>query len=236
MLVYGRNTVTEALNSTYKCSKLYLDENVKEDEKIFNILELARDKKVEIVRTSSKHIASITHSLETQNIALEVDYRTSTLKEVLESNPDKSFVYISESMNEGNIGAIIRTAEIAGFAGVILPNHLNITPTIAKTSTGAIFSIPIIKNQIFQTIKDLKKEAFDIVGIERGGENLYTSNLANNCMFIIGGEDKSLSEPVRKECNIIAEIPQFGSINSLNMSVATAIVIFEHIRQTKFSK
>jgi len=236
MLVYGRNTVTEALLSTYKCTKLFLDENINEDEKIFNILELARTKGIEIVKTSGKHISTLTHSMETQNIALEVDYRASTLKEALELNPDKSFVYISESMNEGNIGAIIRTAEIAGFAGVILPNHLNITPTIAKTSTGALFSIPVIKYPILQTIKELKKEAFDIVGIERGGENLYKSHLSNNCLFIIGGEDKSLSDPVKKECNIIAEIPQFGKINSLNMSVATAIVIFEHIRQTKFSK
>ncbi|MFS8131106.1 MAG: TrmH family RNA methyltransferase [Candidatus Dojkabacteria bacterium] len=236
MLVYGRNTVTEALLSTYKCSKLYLDENIKEDEKIFNILELARLKGVEIIKTNGKHISILAHSVETQNIALEVDYRASTLREALTLNPDKSFVYISESTFEQNVGAIIRTAECAGFAGVILPNHLNITPTIAKTSTGAIFSIPVIKYPIFQAIKELKKEAFDIIGIERGGENLYESKLSNNCLFIIGGEDKSLSDPVKKECNIIAEIPQFGKINSLNMSVATAIVIFEHIRQTKFDR
>lgn len=236
MLVYGRNTVAEALKSNFKCSKLYLEDNIKQDEKVLLILDLAHEKGVEIIKTSAKHISTLTHSQETQNIALEVDYRTLSLKEALDVNPDKSFVYISESMNEGNIGAIIRTAEIAGFAGVIIPNHLNITGTIAKTSTGALFSLPIIKFPIFQTIKELKKQAFDIVGIERGGENVYEANLSNNCLFIIGGEDKSLSEPIRKECNIIAEIPQFGKINSLNMSVATAIVIFEHIRQTKFSK
>src|SRR5690606_33574111 len=94
-----------------------------------------------------------------------------------------------------------------------------------------LFHIPIIQESIFNTLTTCKKNGFFVYGIERDG-NIYTkTDLTGNALFIIGGEDKSLSEQVRKKCDAILEIPQFGKVNSLNMSVATSIVLFERVRQ-----
>lgn len=230
MIVYGRNTVIEAIKSLYPVDTLFVEENIKHDEKIANILRLAKQSNIDIQFFPNKSLSKITRSEEHQGIACDIEYKESKFNEIDWEN-DMGFIYISEATFEQNIGAIIRTAECAGFGGVIIPNKVEITPTIAKISTGALFHIPVISYPIYQAIKDFKKEGYAIYGIERDGKSYFEEEISSRALFIIGGEDKSLSDGVREECDAILEIPQFGKINSLNMSNASSIVIYEYVRQ-----
>ncbi len=231
MVFYGRNIVLEAIRSQHKCTSIILQEGISETEKIATILTEAKAKQIPISYQSRKEISSITKSEEHQGVLVNVDYKIFNLKDLIGKEDQQSFIYISTATFEHNIGAISRSAEVAGLSGVIIPKDADVTPTVAKTSAGAIFHIPIIKLPIFNAIKTLKDANFFIFGIERDGITYYKTNLTENTLFIIGGEDKSLSDSVRNKCDEILEIPQSGKVNSLNMSVASSIVLFERNRQ-----
>jgi 23S rRNA (guanosine2251-2'-O)-methyltransferase len=234
MTIFGRNTLLQALHSEFTVYEVLLENNIRIDSKIEAILELCKQKKIPLRRLNNKKLDLIVGNKEHQGVAAKISFKTASLKDILQtesSKPSKSFIYISEATFEQNIGAIIRTAESAGLAGVIVPNDIKITGVSAKISTGAIFTIPIIQISIFQCIKELRDEGYKIIGIEKNGDVFYKSDISENSLFIIGGEDKSLSEPLRKQCDKIIEIPQFGKVNSLNMSVATAIILYKHIEQ-----
>lgn len=230
MVVYGRNTVTEALKSKFPVFSLYLEENIHEDEKIREILKLAKKAGCNINYTAGRNLQKLTRSTEHQGVACEIEYIESKFNDI-DWDMDRGYIFISEATFEQNIGAIIRTAECAGLGGVLVPNKVEITATIAKISTGALFHIPVISYSIYQAISKFKKEGFKIYGIERGGNNYFEEELSSRSLFIIGGEDKSLSEGIRAECDSILEIPQFGEINSLNMSNASSIIMYEYVRQ-----
>lgn len=230
MIIYGRNTVIEALNSSHHCEELFLQLDINADSKISLIKDLAQKNGVNVKNISLKDLKKITGSEETQGVALKIHFKEHNLKDVLDKYGN-AYIYISDATYEHNVGAIIRTAECAGFAGVIIPSEIKITPTIAKISTGAIFNIPIIRNSVFNTIKEFKDNGFNVFGIERGGSNIFETSTPLNSLFIIGSEDKGLSKPIIDRCDGILEIPQFGKVNSLNMSVASAIVIYNYLRE-----
>jgi len=230
MIIYGRNTVIEALNSSHPCEELFLQADIHEDQKIHSIRTLAEKNNIPIRNVNLKELKKIANSDETQGVALKVTIHEYQLKDIL-PNATKAFIYISDATYEHNVGAIIRTAECAGFEGVIIPSDIRITPTVAKISTGAIFNIPIIRNPVFNTIKTFKDNGYFVFGIERGGNNIFETSTPINSLFIIGSEDKGLSQPIIEKCDGLLEIPQFGKVNSLNMSVASAIIIYNYLRE-----
>ncbi len=230
MIIYGRNTIIEALNSSHNCEELFLQSDIHLDSKIETIKSLAQKQDIAIRTLSSKELKKLANSEETQGVALKVTFRENSLRDILPSAKN-AFIYISDATYEHNVGAIIRTAECAGFAGVIIPSDIKITPIIAKISTGAVFNIPIIRNPIFNTIKTFKDNGYFVFGIERGGSNIFETTTPLTSLFIIGSEDKGLSAPVIEKCDGLLEIPQFGKVNSLNMSVASAIVMYNYLRE-----
>ncbi|MDQ6985361.1 MAG: 23S rRNA (guanosine(2251)-2'-O)-methyltransferase RlmB [Candidatus Dojkabacteria bacterium] len=231
MIFYGRNVVKEALTSKFKSHKLYIQNNINKDNKISEIIALAKSRAIHVEDINPKKLSKLTNSNEHQGIAIEIDYSVEKLSSINIPDFNDSFIYISDVTYEHNIGAIIRSAECSGLKGVIIPNNTNITGTVAKISTGALFHIPVYREAIFNSIKFFKDLGFKIVGIERDGEKYFESDLSGNNLLIIGGEDKSLSDRVRKKSDLIVEIPQFGKVNSLNMSVAASIIMFDRVRQ-----
>jgi len=227
MLFYGRNVALEALKSRHQVQRLLIQQQIFKDEKIQRIITLAKEDDISIEEISLKQLSKQTHSEEHQGIAVEVQFHYGR-----NIDPQKgSYIYISEATFEHNIGAITRTAECVGLTGVIIPKDISITPVTARTSAGAIFHIPIFQQSLFNTIKLFSSNGVPIYGIERDGKPYFSVELTGPSLFIIGGEDKSLSKQVREECTEILEIPQSGLVNSLNMSVATAIVLYEQARQ-----
>lgn len=238
MQIEGRNPVLETLRSDKVVGKIYLQKDLNQDTKINELVKKAKRDDVKIVRKSKKELDKISVTGAHQGvIAYAKHVQSKNLAEVIEEKYEKresvKILYIREAYHEYNIGAIIRTAECCGFDAVILPPKINVTSQVVRSSMGASEHIPVYSHSLFPLIKMLSAENFKIVGIERTEEaNKYTeSDLTGDIMLIIGGEDKPLSEEITNKCDNTVVIPMRGKVNSLNMSVAAALVMYECLRQ-----
>jgi 23S rRNA (guanosine2251-2'-O)-methyltransferase len=234
MVFSGRNSLVEALNSDlHLVEKVYISQGSNIDEKLQKIIDLCDQSQIKPQWVSRKEIEKLSRTEDTQGVAFDLTFTFSKLSQALSTDnfSDDSYIYIYTATYEHNVGAICRSAETAGFKGVIIPKNIDMTNTIARTSVGSIFNIKIFRESIFQSIKEFKDVGKEIFAIERGGKNYFDTDLSNGGLFIIGGEDKSISENIKKRCNHILEIPQKGKVNSLNMSVAASIIMFESLKQ-----
>ena len=145
------------------------------------------------------------------------------------------FIFILDEIEDPhNLGAIIRTANLAGAHGVIIPKRraVGLTATVAKTSAGAINYTPVAKvTNISQTIEELKKQGLWFVCADMGGETMYNLNLKGPIGLVIGNEGNGVSRLVKDKCDFIASIPMKGDIDSLNASVAAGVLAYEIVRQ-----
>lgn len=226
MLIYGKNVVTELLNSNnHVCKKLIIEQEHVIDDKLEKIINLAKAKNIKIESRDRRSIEKQINNQNSQGVLAEVEFKFSKLNELYESN--KPVILISESDYEHNIGAIIRTAEVLGFGGVIINKHTELTPVIAKSSAGAVFHIPIYSGSIFEAIKLFRKNSYSILGIERGGRDVNDTEVRKDTLLVIGSENKGISSTLAKNIDEFISINQHGKINSLNMSVAAGIIMYE---------
>ena len=165
-------------------------------------------------------------------------YEYATVDEILDKAREKGespFVILLDDIEDPhNLGAIIRTANLAGAHGVIIPKHRasGLTATVAKTSAGALNYTPVAKvTNISKTIEELKKEGMWFVCADMGGTTMYDLDLKGSIGLVIGNEGKGVSRLVKEKCNFVASIPMFGDIDSLNASVATGVLAYEIVRQ-----
>ena len=166
-------------------------------------------------------------------------------KEILEANEidinaarekgEPPFVFILDGIEDPhNLGAIIRTANLAGAHGVIIPKRraVGLTATVAKTSAGALNYTPVAKvTNLSATIEELKKEGLWFVCADMGGETMYNLNLTGPIGLVIGNEGEGVSRLVKEKCDYVASIPMKGNIDSLNASVAAGVLAYEIVRQ-----
>lgn len=217
--------------------KIFMNEGIKRDSKVQSIIELARAKDIKIHYKSKRYLNNIASTAIHQGvIAIKEEGTSWTLKPFIEKlekeNVEPFIIYIREALNEYNIGSIIRSAEIVGAHVVILPPKTHLSPQMVRASMGASEHITIINENLFQAIKLAKSHSIKVVGIELTGEQYYyNSDLTGPTMLIIGGEDRSLSDEIKKKCDLFVKIPMKGKVNSLNMSVAASIVMFEKLKQ-----
>ena len=145
------------------------------------------------------------------------------------------FVFILDGIEDPhNLGAIIRTANLAGAHGVIIPKRraVCLTATVAKTSAGALNYTPVAKvTNLSATIEELKKEGLWFVCADMGGETMYNLNLTGPIGLVIGNEGEGVSRLVKEKCDYVASIPMKGNIDSLNASVAAGVLAYEIVRQ-----
>ena len=165
-------------------------------------------------------------------------YEYATVDEILDKAREKGespFVILLDDIEDPhNLGAIIRTANLAGAHGVIIPKHRasGLTATVAKTSAGALNYTPVAKvTNISKTIEELKKEGMWFVCADMGGTTMYDLDLKGSIGLVIGSEGKGVSRLVIEKCDFVASIPMFGDIDSLNASVATGVLAYEIVRQ-----
>ncbi|MBN2222511.1 MAG: 23S rRNA (guanosine(2251)-2'-O)-methyltransferase RlmB, partial [Vallitaleaceae bacterium] len=156
------------------------------------------------------------------------------LEKAKEKQEDPFLLILDGVEDPHNLGAILRTANIAGVHGVIIPKRraCGLTETVVKTSAGAIEYTPICKvTNITKTIEELQDKGLWIIGADMNGQSMYKVDMKGKIALVIGGEGSGLSELVRKKCDFIAQIPMKGEITSLNASVATGVLIYEALRQ-----
>lgn len=223
MYIYGKNSAKEALLKKEKIKKAYLVSSFHEKE-LLDLLEKASCKVQFCDKKKMDEIAKGNH----QGIILEVpNYEYEKISTLEQS----SFLVLLDHLEDPhNFGAIIRTCEAAGVDGIIIPKDrsVEVNETVIRVSVGAISNMKIAQvTNLVNTMKDLKKEGFWIVGTDMQGTNYKEIDYKGKIAIVIGNEGKGLSRLVEENCDFIASIPMKGKINSLNASVATGIVVFE---------
>ena len=171
-------------------------------------------------------------------IAQVAAYEYSTVEDILNKAKEKGeapFIFLLDDIEDPhNLGAIIRTANLAGAHGVIIPKRhaAGLTSTVAKTSAGALNYTPVAKvSNLGQTIEELKKEGMWFVCADMGGDLMYNLNLTGPMGVVIGNEGEGVSRLVKEKCDFVAAIPMKGDIDSLNASVAAGILAYGVVRE-----
>lgn len=171
-------------------------------------------------------------------IAYAAAYDYASVDDILEKAEQKGeapFIIILDDIEDPhNLGAIIRTANLAGAHGVIIPKHraAGLTATVVKASAGAINYTPVAKvTNISKTIDELKDKGLWFVCADMGGSTMYDLDLRGPIGLVIGNEGKGVSRLVKEKCDFVASVPMFGDIDSLNASVATGVLAYEIVRQ-----
>ena len=225
MYIYGKNAVTEALNKE-KIREAFLYKNFT-DKDILNKLMV---KNIKINYKGKKELDKLVKGNH-QGVILKVDdYQYSSLNEIIESDV---IVMLDHLEDPHNFGAIIRTCEAAGVKSIIIPKDraVKVTSAVIKVSVGAIENVKIaMVNNLVNTIKKLKKEGYWIIGTDMQGTDFKDIDYSGKIVIIIGSEGNGLSRLVAENCDFIVSIPMRGKVNSLNASVAAALVIYEAVR------
>ena len=171
-------------------------------------------------------------------IAQVAAYEYASVEDILAKAKEKGedpFIFILDNIEDPhNLGAIIRTANLAGAHGVIIPKRraVGLTSTVAKTSAGALNYTPVAKvTNLGHTIDELKEQGMWFVCADMGGETMYNLNLTGSIGVVIGNEGEGVSRLIREKCDFVASIPMKGDIDSLNASVAAGVLGYEIVRQ-----
>nr|WP_291234192.1 23S rRNA (guanosine(2251)-2'-O)-methyltransferase RlmB [Frisingicoccus sp.] len=236
--IEGRNPVMEAFRSGRTVDKLFVLDGC-EDGPVKSIIRAAKKQDTYIQFVKKERLDQLSETHQHQGvIAMAAAYSYSTVEDILDIARQKNedpFIFILDGIEDPhNLGAIIRTANLAGAHGVIIPKHraVGLTATVAKTSAGALNYTPVAKvANLGQTIDSLKKEGLWFVCGHMGGEVMYRLNLKGPIGLVVGNEGEGVSRLVREKCDFIASIPMKGDIDSLNASVAAGVLAYEIVRQ-----
>lgn len=235
-LICGRNSVSEFLKSR-GVRRVFLKEG-KKDDRLLSLAALAEKQGVPVEEVKEEKLDDMSGGVVHQGIAaLLKPYEYADLDRVLADWEGKSPILILLDGLEDvrNLGAIVRTAECAGAAAVLLPKHKSppVTAAAMKTAAGAFAYLPVCQTgNIRQTLEMLKEKGFWVVGADMDGESLYyDANLKGPLVIVMGAEGKGVSPLTRKMCDFCVRIPMKGKVSSLNVSVAAALLIYEAAKQ-----
>ena len=236
--IEGRNAVLEAFRSGRCVDKLFILDGC-QDGPVRTIAREARKKDTIINYVSKERLDQLSETRAHQGVIAQVAaYEYSTVEEILEKAEEKGeppFLVLLDNVEDPhNLGAIIRTANLAGAHGVIIPKRrsVGLTSTVAKTSAGALNYTPVAKvTNLVRTIEELKEKGIWFVCADMGGESMYRLNLTGPIGMIVGNEGEGVSRLVREACDFTASIPMKGDIDSLNASVAAGVLAYEIVRQ-----
>lgn len=236
--IEGRNAVLEAFRSGKCVDKLFILDGC-QDGPVRTIAREARKTDTIIDYVSKERLDQLSETHAHQGVIAQVAaYDYSTVDEILaraEEKGEAPFLIILDNVEDPhNLGAIIRTANLAGAHGVIIPKRraVGLTSTVAKTSAGAINYTPVAKvTNIVRTIEELKEKGIWFVCADMGGETMYDLDLTGPMGLVIGNEGEGVSRLVREACDFTASIPMKGDIDSLNASVAAGVLAYEIVRQ-----
>lgn len=236
--IEGRNAVLEAYRSGKTIDKLYVLDGC-QDGPVKSITREAKKHDSIIHYVTKERLDQISETGKPQGvIAVSAAYAYAEVEDILKAAEEKGeppFVIILDGIEDPhNLGAILRTANLVGAHGVIIPKRraVGLTPTVAKTSAGAINYTPVAKvTNISNTIKELKERGMWFVCADMGGTKMYDLNLTGSIGLVIGNEGEGVSKLVKENCDMIASIPMKGDIDSLNASVATGVLAYEIVRQ-----
>ena len=234
-MIEGRNAVLEAFRSGKTVDKLFVLDGC-QDGPVKTITREAKKQNTIIHYVAKERLDQLSETGKHQGvIAQAAAYRYADMLKLAEEKGEPPFLFILDGIEDPhNLGAIIRTANLAGAHGVIIPKRraVGLTSTVAKTSAGALNYTPVAKvTNISATIEELKERGLWFVCADMGGESMYRLDLKGPIGLVIGNEGEGVSRLVREKCDFIASIPMKGDIDSLNASVAAGVLAYEIVRQ-----
>lgn len=237
-VIEGRNAVLEAFRSGKTIDKLYVLDGcqdgpirtiVREARKADTILQFVSKERLSQLSETGKHQGVVAHA---------AAYKYAEVEDMLalaESKGEAPFLILLDNIEDPhNLGAIIRTANLAGAHGVIIPKRraVGLTATVARTSAGALHYTPVAKvTNIAKTMEELKQRGLWFVCADMGGTQMYDLDLKGPIGLVIGNEGEGVSRLVKEHCDFTASIPMRGDIDSLNASVAAGVLAYEIVRQ-----
>lgn len=239
-IIAGRQPVMEALRAGARIERVVFLQGV-HGRVIEDIKSLALKKKVRFVEIARQEFRDIASDATTQGVvALVSEWQQFADLDALLRIPDErketGFLLVLDELEDPhNLGALIRTAECTGVHGAIIPKHhaASVTNAVAKASAGAVEHMAIAEvTNIVNTLKELKLKGYWIVGLDAAGDKLYTDiDYKSPTAIVIGNEGNGIRRLVKEHCDYLARIPLYGRIESLNASVAGALVMYEITRQ-----
>ena len=240
--IEGRNAVIELLESDKDINKIYITKGEQKGS-INKIIAMANEKKVIIVEKDKRQMDLMAQTENHQGvIAIVPPFEYSEIEDILELakiKNEKPFILILDGIEDThNLGAIIRTAEIAGVHGIIIPKRraASVNSTVSKVSCGAVQYMKIARvNNISDSINKLKENGVWVCGTAVDAKSYYfEQDFKEPIAIVIGNEGKGMSQLVKKNCDFLVKIPMKGKIQSLNASVSTGIVVYEVLKQRNF--
>ena len=238
MTIEGRNAVMEAFRSGKTIDRVYVLKGC-QDGPINSILREARKHDTLVNFVAKERLDQMSETGKHQGvIASAAAYAYAEVEDMLKLAEEKGeppFLFLLDDIEDPhNLGAIIRTANLAGAHGVIIPKRraVGLTATVARTSAGALNYTPVAKvTNLSATIEELKEKGLWFVCADMGGTTMYDLNLTGPIGLVIGNEGDGVSRLVKEKCDFVASIPMKGEIDSLNASVAAGVLAYEIVRQ-----
>ena len=238
LTIEGRNAVIEAFRSGKPIDKVFILDGcqdgpirtiVREAKKHDTIINFVSKERLDQISETGKHQGAIAYAAAYEYAEVE-----DMLALAKERGEDPFILLLDNIEDPHNLGAIIRTANLAGAHGVIIPKRraVGLTATVAKTSAGALNYTPVAKvTNLAKTMEELKEKGLWFICADMGGESMYRLNLKGPIGLVIGNEGEGVSKLVREHCDMVASIPMKGDIDSLNASVAAGVLAYEIVRQ-----
>ena len=246
-IIIGRNAVTEALKAGRSINRLLIAEGSR-DGSIQKLIALAKERQIIFESVSRDRLDKIAENQRHQGVvAYSAPVEYSTLEEILQAAKDRKeppFILLLDELEDPhNFGAILRTADAVGVHGVLIPKRrsVSLNSTVAKTSAGAVEYVKVAQiNNVVQTLKQLKELNFTIIGSDVDDIDLFDEinyiDFSEPIVLIIGNEGKGMRRLTKENCDFLIRIPMVGKINSLNASVAAAVLMYEVFRQRDILK
>ncbi len=242
LYIMGKNSVFEALQSERSINKIYIAEGIQKSS-LHKLLTLAKMKNIITQYSPKKRLDQMTQNGNHQGIVASVAaYDYVELNEIVTNAKSKEkqpfLVLLDEIEDPHNLGSILRSCDVVGVDGVIIPKRrsVGLTTTVSKTSAGAIEHVPVSRvTNMVQTIDWLKDEGFWIVGTDASAEQMYHEiDYKLPIVIVIGSEGKGISRLLKEKCDFMVKLPMMGHVNSLNASVAAGIMLYEVYRNRGF--
>jgi len=238
--IEGKHAVLEALEASVPISRIFFQDTLLKTDAVVRIETLARDAGIAIKPTTRSRMDSLSAYGQHQGVMAKVaPFHYLSVEELLETvkADEKALIVILDHITDsGNFGAIIRTAEVVGAAGVIIPNRrsVSVNSSVYKTSAGAVTRLPVAQvANLIQAIALLKTAGFWVVGAsEKASELCWDAALSGRIGLVMGSEEVGLSRLVQEACDLIVSLPQRGTIGSLNVAQAMSALSYEWVRQS----
>ncbi len=235
----GRNPVIECLaRGRRRVHRIWLDRGARPDPKVDRLLALAAEGGVAVERVPRQRLDELSRDRVHNGVIAHADPLAAPtalqlLDRLFEAGRPPLLLLADEIQYEHNLGAILRSALGFGADGLVLPTRrgASLSPVVQRVAMGAAEEVPVLREGLFSALKHVRKAGIPVVGADMGGIPLGQARLAGPLAVVLGGESKGLSPTLRKQCDQVVSIPLAGGLESLNVSVAAAVLLYEKRRQ-----